>query len=476
MFAAKLSSPAQLARSPRRWRLAHNWHHLLLALGCAFVLLLLGSSQWQGRANLTALGDLRLHAERVERLDSLLVQLMDAENAVRGYLLTGNRAHLEPYEKSLETVNHTLEEIRWDLDPTPANIAAVNELSEIVAIKLGSLEQAIERGKAGEETRIKGKRDTDAIRDGILGLKARLATERQASFERSTGLVERTHVVVAALAAGALLLMAVLWLVLKRQFRLREQLTGLLRNENERLDALVQERTAELNDLASYLTDVREAEKARLARELHDELGALLTAAKMESGSIARKIASGALAACQERLAQLDRLLDSGITLKRRIIDDLRPPLLEELGLVSTLRILGDEFARGGEQTLTLELPEDVVALPPACALAVFRIAQEALTNIRKHAQARCVRLALQAVDGWLELEIDDDGTGFRTVWARGRHHGLAGMKHRVQMCKGEFTVISQPGAGTRIRVRIPLPAALPDPAAADQEGAACRT
>jgi len=456
-------------------RLARNWHRLLLALGCAFVLLVLGSSQWQGNASLRALGDLRQQAERAERLDSLLIQLMDAENAVRGYLLSGNRSHLEPYEKNLATVNHTLEEIRWELDPRPANLVALAELSELVTIKLRGLEQAIERGTPGEETRIKGKRTTDGIRDGILGLQARLAAESEASFERSTRHVERTRWVVATLAGGALLLMLMLFVVLERQFKLRAQLTDLLHNENQRLDALVQERTDELSDLASYLTNARETEKARLARELHDELGALLTAAKMESGWVAHQIAhkmdgADALAPCRERLARLDEFLDSGIALKRRIIDGLRPPLLEQLGLVSTLRILGEEFAEGGEETLSLELPETDLNLAPAPALALFRIAQEALTNIRKHARARQVKLALRVADGRLELEVADDGAGFQTVWARGRHHGLAGMKHRVQMCAGEFALSSQPGAGTRIVACIPLSTV------ADQEGKACRT
>lgn len=463
-----------------RGRLARQWHHLLLALGCIFVLLLLGSSHWQATASLRALGDLRQQAERVEHLDSLLIQLMDAENAVRGYLLSGNRAHLEPYEKTLATVNQTVEEIRRKLAPSPDNEAALADLSGLVAIKLRSLNDAVERGMAGEETRIQGKRYTDRIRERILGMKARLATDGEVSFASSTRHVERTRWVVVTLAAGALVLTAILFFVLERQFKLREQLASLLQSENQRLDALVQERTDELSDLASYLTNAREAEKARLARELHDELGALLTTAKMESGWIARKLDGAGLAASQEHLARLEELLDGGIALKRRIIDDLRPPLLEMLGLVSTLRTLGEEFVQSNGETLSMELPENDVDLAPAPALALFRIAQEALTNIRKHAQARQVKLALRVSGDWLELTIEDDGKGFHTGWVRGRHHGLAGMKHRVQMCAGEFTVASAPGAGTRIVARIPQAANARAPAVAVQvqvqEGMACRT
>jgi protein-histidine pros-kinase len=250
----------------------------------------------------------------------------------------------------------------------------------------------------------------------------------------------------------------------------------MLKSENQRLDTLVQERTVELSDLASYLTNVREAEKARLARELHDELGSLLTAAKMESDWIGRKLSCDTLVSCKERLSHLEQLLDSGITLKRRIIDDLRPPLLEMLGLVSALRSLGEDFARNAEETLNLDLPAADIDLDSEPALAIFRIAQEALTNIRKHAHARQVVLALRIKEEWgLELEIADDGQGFQTGAARWQHHGLAGMKHRVQMCAGDFMVTSRPGAGTRILVHIPMqPAQVSEVTA--QEGSDCRT
>lgn len=449
--------------SGRRFR---QWHHLLLALGGTFVLLVLGSSLWQATASLRALGDLRQQAVRIEHLDTLLIQLMDAENAVRGYLLSGNRAHLGPYASTRETASAMVEEIRLDL-ASPSNDEALADLAGLVAIKLRSLGNLVEHGAPREETLNEGKRYTDRIRDRILSLKTGLAAEGNDSFARSTRHVERTRWVIATLAVGALALMVFLHFVLKRQFKLREQIAHLLHRENQRLDAEVQERTAELSDLASYLTNAREAEKARLARELHDELGALLTAAKMESGWIARHLDAPGPASCRERLARLDQLLDGGIALKRRIIDGLRPPLLEMLGLVATLRALGEEFVQGDGESLTLELPEDDIDIAPAPALALFRIAQEALTNIRKHADAHRVKLALRLTAQWLELEIEDDGKGFRSGGDGGRHHGLAGMRHRVLMYAGEFSLTSQPETGTRIVVRLPLSATVAAPAVA---------
>jgi protein-histidine pros-kinase len=457
-----MSAAILLSSALRREHLSRNGYRLFLALGSTLVLLLLGLSLWQATASLRALDNLQQQADRVQRLDSLLIQLIDAENAVRGYLLSNNRNFLEPYTKSQETVNHTLEEIRWDLGPSSENDAALADLSGLVAIKLRSLEQAVARGTTGEETRPQGKRYTDRIRDRIVSMKTHLGAVGEISFERSTLHVERTRWVVGILAVGALALMIVLFLVVERQFKLREQLAGLLQSENERLDALVQERTAELSDLASYLTNARETEKAYLARELHDELGALLTAARMESDWISRHIDGPAREACLQRLERLDRHLNGGIVLKRRIIDGLRPPLLEMLGLVSALRDLAEEFSRGESIDLQLDLPDDDIDVAPTLSLAVFRIAQESLTNIRKHAHAKRVTLALRATADWLEIEIADDGTGFQPSPARGRRHGLAGMKHRALMYGGEFRLSSQPGEGTRVVVRVPMAAVPP--------------
>lgn len=465
MSAASLSAP-------RSTRLPRNFHPLLLGLGSILVLLLLVSSTWQAAASLRAIDYLQQQSERVKHLDSLLIQMVDAENAVRGYLLSGNRSHLEPYEKTSQSAHQSMEAIHRDLDSNPDNHGALADLSGLVAIKLRSLDQAVERRAAGPEAGTAGKQYTDRIRERILGLERRLAAEGKDSFERSTEHVRRTRWVVGTLAVGALALMAILFGVLGRQFQLRGQIARLLESENQRLDALVQERTAELSDLASYLTNAREAEKALLARELHDELGALLTAAKMESSWLANKLNGAARESCGEQLARLEELLGRGIALKRQIIDGLRPPLLEELGLVSTLRILGEDFARDGAVGLELQLPDEDVILAPEPALAVYRIAQEALTNARKHARARRITLALRVLGERLELEITDDGLGFPPELARARHHGLSGMKHRVQMCAGTFELTSRPGAGTRIRVGIPLGATT----LAAQQGSACRT
>lgn len=439
-------------------------HPILLALGAVLVLSLFLSSYWQAAASLGALGSLQRQAERLGRLDSLLIQLIDAENGVRGYLLSRNRDYLEPYQNSLAIIPFTLDQIRHDTAVQPGDQEALAQLTGLVTLKLQVLADAVARGTVGDEAPrgpgvSEGRRYMDSIRSVLGDLKTSQAAQGQRALEQFVGNVERTRWVVAVFTLGALGLLAVLFVVLQRQFQLRERIAELLQRENAQLDAQVQARTAELSDLASYLTTAREAAQARLARELHDELGALLTAARMDVAWIERKLDPAALAPHRERFERLRRTIESGIALKRRITDDLRPPLLQELGLVVALRQLGEEFAKGdGELRLKMQLPDGDLELSPDLSLALYRIAQEALTNIRRHARAREASLALTTHPGGVSLTVADDGIGFDTQ-ATGRHHGLVGMRHRVQMFAGQFALESRPGGGTRIRVGLPVDA-----------------
>ena len=240
---------------------------------------------------------------------------------------------------------------------------------------------------------------------------------------------------------------------------LRERIAGLLAGENQRLDREVRARTIELSSLASYLTNAREAEQAHLARELHDELGALLTAAKLDADWIARKLPQEVREHLDTRISRLQHTLSEGIALKRRIIDDLRPPLLKDLGLIAALKALLEDFAIDGEPIVHTDLPdENTPGLPPEQSLALFRIAQESLTNIRKYAAAKNVWVSLRLDAGVAHLEVRDDGCGFSgAALPAASRHGLAGMKHRVQSHAGKFELQTAPGQGTRISARIPL-------------------
>jgi signal transduction histidine kinase len=222
---------------------------------------------------------------------------------------------------------------------------------------------------------------------------------------------------------------------------------------NDVLEALVAQRTAQLTELASHLQAAREDERGRLARALHDELGALLTSAKLDAARIRSRLAGTAPEAL-ERLAHLVSTLDSVIALKRSITEDLRPSSLGHLGLVVTLEILAREFAeRSGVEVHSALEP---VRLGAAAELVSYRVVQEAVNNISKYAQAHHVWVELAPRDGAVELSVRDDGIGFDMRVQPRSSHGLVGMRFRVEAEGGTLSVVSAPGRGTVIRMRLP--------------------
>jgi signal transduction histidine kinase len=158
----------------------------------------------------------------------------------------------------------------------------------------------------------------------------------------------------------------------------------------------------------------------------------------------------------------MSELLDQGIALKRRIIEDLRPSALSNLGLIPALEILTQEFAQRSGLQLSLELAETVTH--DADRLALYRLVQEALTNVMRHAKAKHVRVSLGEADGWLQLHIRDDGQGFNPDAVGAGHHGLIGMRHRIESLGGTLQLLSAPGRGTLVLARLPRRPA-PEPA-----------
>jgi len=227
-----------------------------------------------------------------------------------------------------------------------------------------------------------------------------------------------------------------------------------LQAERDRLEAQVRRRTAELTELTRHLQTAREDERARLARELHDELGATLTTAKLDVARIRRKLLAAA-PDLMERFDHLNVVLNNGIALKRRIIEDLHPSTLSQFGLCPALEILCREF----DERLDCKVAVNVtpVTLSSSAELTIFRLVQETLTNIAKYAKARSVEVFLAERDGSAVIRVTDDGVGFDPKAVARSTHGLLGMYFRVEAENGELSVVSAPGAGTRIEAVLPL-------------------
>jgi signal transduction histidine kinase len=229
---------------------------------------------------------------------------------------------------------------------------------------------------------------------------------------------------------------------------------GRTQANTHRLEALVAQRTAQLTQLTHHLQTAREDERARLARDLHDELGALLTSAKLDAARIRSRLAGTAPEAL-ERLAHLTQTLDTVIALKRRITEDLHPSALDHLGLVVTLEILAQEFSRSSGVVVHLALAP--VPLAVAAELVAYRLVQEALNNIGKHARARQVWIRLGPRGGRVELAVRDDGVGFDATLPLRSAYGLVGMRFRVEAERGRLVVLSAPGSGTTITMSLPV-------------------
>jgi PAS domain S-box-containing protein len=215
----------------------------------------------------------------------------------------------------------------------------------------------------------------------------------------------------------------------------------------------------ELQALGAAAHMTREQEKSRFARELHDELGQLLTMLQMDVAWCKAALPYGN-EALDTRLDRMEQLLKSTIAATRRIAADLRPLMLDDLGLVPSLEWLVENFSQRTGIACTLSVGEDELALPKAHASAIFRIVQESLTNIAKHAEASHAEIALERDEDELVVRVADDGVGFSPQAPRKPGSlGLFGLRERASLMGGEASIISAPGEGTSIVVRLPVEA-----------------
>jgi PAS domain S-box-containing protein len=213
----------------------------------------------------------------------------------------------------------------------------------------------------------------------------------------------------------------------------------------------------EIRELAMAATNAREQEKSRIARELHDELGQALTALKIDIGWL-RARCVGDAADTREKLDAMQSLIDATVSSARRISADLRPLMLDDLGLAAATDWLVQTFSQRTGAACELLANEDELDLQDPHATAVFRILQETLTNIAKHAGASHVRIEITRDAQALNMTVRDDGRGFDTSAApKPGSYGLLGLRERAQLLGGEVAVKSDPGKGTTMTLRLPL-------------------
>jgi len=454
-----------------RFSMSRTTVNLLLAMLAA--LFLIGINETGFVQSSKALGDITDAARTRASLNRVLQLVLDAETGSRGYLLTGDPRYLEPYDHAVGEIGKQLEALRSHYEPGTGEAQIFAQMSRNVHRKLAEMDLSVRMRKQGNDDAWKfvlltdvGKEHMDAIRLEATKL-IELSTSRlnvsQEHVSRSLA-VSRVGIALATLIA-----LIAFWLYLRQTNALKaagERQQEALQAERDLLERQVRERTASLAELATHLQNVREEERGHLARELHDELGALLTAAKLDVARLKSRLGPQASPEVAQRLQHLTEALNSGIALKRRIIEDLRPSSLSNLGLNASLEILAREFSErsGVEVTTNLE----AVALDESRQLTVYRLVQESLTNVGKYAEARHVEVNLRNYGGHVEVDIKDDGKGFDPSRIKPSTHGLAGMRHRVEAAGGKLAVASVPGKGTRISAVLPATPAQLAPTAAE--------
>jgi len=437
---------------------------LPLGLFVALLMLLISELAYFGAVSqmdrLVTLGRARLELVR------LLARVTDAESGQRGYLITGRPEYLDPYRFAAEDASKGLNSLERMYAQVGADDAErrSREIATAVGAKLSELQEVLKLYQDGRTQAAQTLMMTDIGRDQMEQIRRRsaeLLADENHRIALGTAQVYDTLMLNRIGVAAMTLISLVVFVLFLRKSRAmdsqREQQQQDIRAERDRLEIEVGRRTAELTQLARHLQTAREDERARLARDLHDELGALLTAAKLDVARLRPKLQAGAPELMQ-RLNHLTETLNSGIALKRRIIEDLRPSTLDQLGLVPALEILCRETSERLGVPIEAEL-EEQVHLPRSAQLTAFRLVQEALTNMAKYAQASHAKVILKQEYAQALVSVVDDGCGFDPSRMALGSHGLLGMRFRVEAERGQLQLRSAPGQGCEIRAWLPLSA-----------------
>ena len=423
----------------------------------------------QGQARLQAAGEqLQMSAARERCVEQLQISLARSVAAQRGFLLTQDHDFLERYELAVAGVEPSWERLRQSYSGSEANLAPIRDLQVLLGKRLADLSMILSiqqtRGTAAAISLVKTRVGTDAGQaiDSVLDqLRDHQAVERAAAAARWSSTLNSSRWITIAATLFNLLLIGIGSRLVYLDIRRRTLLTAQLRDQKLQLEREVEARTGELVELSTHLQNVSEREKATLARELHDELGGLLVGARMDLSWAEQHFAKDD-PVLKQRLNRVQQSLAAGVDLKRRIIEELRPTLLDNVGLIAALRwLLKETCARAGLDCIE-SYPENEPRFKSEASIALFRIAQEAFTNILKHAAAKTVDLSLGVDDETLLMRIADDGIGvpadrFTAVGS----HGLASMRHRVRALGGRLDVSSPASGGTTLVVRIPIAGAI---------------
>ena len=405
---------------------------------------------------------------RILLLYRLRVQVLEAESSQRGFLVNGSPIYLSPYNDAIQNARRLIEDLADQYRNVPESVPARNraeiqQLSVQIGEKISEMDLSLDFGRKNDLGRARdiiatdrglkaSSQITEHINNIIAAETGALTDQREARKWMISGL--RLSVTLGWLMVIGL----VIWSLrrLLNELNIKTSEAQALQARQSELDEIVAERTSMLQRLAiEYQVDV-ERERSKLARDLHDELGAILTATKMDISWVQRQLGDSS----PKVITKLEKTisnLDQGIQFKRRVVQDLHPSLLATFGLVAAMRSLAEDAAQRCQWALDLTLPDEDTRIDDVLGLIAYRILQETLNNATKHSQATQVSVSMLVDEEHLKLEIEDNGVGMNMDVLPEGTHGLQGMRHRVIAIGGRIEIRSQPGQGVFTRALLPL-------------------
>ncbi len=400
----------------------------------------------------------------IDRLQYVNVLVMDAESSTRGYFMSADPVYLGPWKTAKAELGKEFDGLEQMLSQSQSQMKNLAQLRALARTKLEIIEEAIKiyqesgldeimkRAKAG-----KGREVMDDLRLLVVVMtheQNELQTARKTRFYE-----EYKDAVLVGMATNAIaiLILILFYRLIYRNISKRLNTEKALLCANDTLESTVLARTEQLSVLSRHLINVAEEEKAKLARELHDELGASLTAINMDIAAVAQQLKRNDPPLSKQLDRARQTLLET-VDLKRRIVENLRPSVLDNLGLSTSLRQHCEQFQEITGIQCEVNIPEDFDRIDSIRSITLFRITQESLTNIVKYAHASRVEIFLDKDQAGLRLRIYDNGIGIpKDALTKPKSHGLTGMRERTLLLGGTFTIgRGDNHQGTRIEVFIP--------------------
>jgi signal transduction histidine kinase len=414
---------------------------------------------------------LQKSALREHYIDQLQIAVTRSVVAQRTFLLTGDQKFLTAYDRYAADVEPRLERLQSAYTGSDPDLADMRTLHVLIGKRLADLAMIVaiqkSQGTSAAVALVKtsvGTDTGDAINDIVEQLRDRESAMHDAAEDHWSRSLTLSRWITVAGTIFNMLLVGIAARLVYMDMRRRTLQTSELRDQKLRLEREAEELNRELVELSTHLQNMAEREKAALARELHDELGGLLVGARMDI-SWAEQHLSRDDPDMKQRLHRVQQNLSAGVDLKRRIIEELRPTLLDNVGLFAALRWQLKETCGNAGLKCIESYPEVEPRFTSEAAIALFRIAQEAFTNIMKHSAAKSMDITLGMDGGAVVMQISDDGKGIPVgrLNAIGSH-GLASMRHRVRALGGRLDVRSPASGGTILLVRIPASNAVQPP------------